>query len=204
MNDAGAQSAQFFINATDTETRGADLVAEWRPDVKRGTLETRLAANVTRTRTQGGFSAPGLLSGLADDLFTRVDEDIIESWQPENRLTLAATYRLGALALTGSVNRYGSYIASEIVGGNHVEQKFDPAYVTDIRVKWKPTDALTFTLIGDNVFDTYPERNDLTATRGGVIRGIVDNPRGVFTYSRRTAPYGFNGAYWGVQMTRRF
>ena len=45
-----------------------------------------------------------------------------------------------------------------------------------------------------------PEENEVGQSRGGTIIApdgtvIVDSP-GVFTYSRRSAPFGFNGGFY--------
>ncbi|MHC8442141.1 MAG: hypothetical protein ACYYK0_08175, partial [Candidatus Eutrophobiaceae bacterium] len=33
---------------------------------------------------------------------------------------------------------------------------------------------------------------------------IVNSPGGVFRYSRRTSPYGFNGTFWGIELKHSF
>ena len=52
----------------------------------------------------------------------------------------------------------------------------------------------------NNLFDVKPDKNTIGNSRGGTIEDeqgniIVDSP-GVFKYSRRSAPFGFNGAYY--------
>ncbi len=54
----------------------------------------------------------------------------------------------------------------------------------------------------DNLFDIRPERNRIDRSRGGTIidtdgNAIVDSPRGC-RYSRRSAPFSFNGAFYSV------
>ncbi|MDD9841130.1 MAG: TonB-dependent receptor [Alphaproteobacteria bacterium] len=198
-----ASSAQFLINAASTKTQGVEMVATWQPPIKRGRLDTKLAFHFTQTDIEGEFGAPGLLQGLENDLFSQRDRSIIESWQPESRVTLSADYQFGGVVFSTSVNRYGSYIGSENITTGYVEQKFDEAYIVDLRVQWQPHNGLTLTLFGDNIFDHYPEQNRIDNSRGGKIKDIVDS-FSVFSYSRRTAPYGFNGAYWGVQLKQRF
>ena len=55
----------------------------------------------------------------------------------------------------------------------------------------------------NNLTDTKPDKNLIGQSRSGTIPGIVDSP-GVFTYSRRAAPFGFNGGYWYVKALYRF
>ena len=54
----------------------------------------------------------------------------------------------------------------------------------------------------NNLFNVTPEKNEIGQSRGGRIvdpmgNVIVDSP-GVFTYSRRSAPFGFNGGFYFV------
>ena len=55
----------------------------------------------------------------------------------------------------------------------------------------------TFIIGANNLFDVKPDKNKISQGRGGTIYDhdgslVVDSP-GVFTYSRRSAPFGFNG-----------
>ena len=51
----------------------------------------------------------------------------------------------------------------------------------------------------NNLFDVKPDKNDLQSRSGKIYDHdgslIVDTP-GIFTYSRRSAPFGFNGGYY--------
>ena len=203
--NAGVTKAQFFINGPDTRTRGLDVVGEWSPQISHGTLETKLAWNMTETEVTGRFRLQGLLNGLSQDLlFTERDRDIIEAWQPEERLTLSANWKLNMFTVQGDVNRYGSYLSSEGSGSNYVSQNHDAAYIVNVRLHYDVLPSLRLSFWGDNITDQYPEKNTISAARSGTIKGIVDSPNGVFQYSRRTAPYGFNGAFWGMSVKHSF
>ena len=69
-------------------------------------------------------------------LFTKRDRDIIEAWQPEERLTLSVNWRLNRLILQGDVNRYASYLSSEGSGDNYASQTHDAAYILNLRVHY--------------------------------------------------------------------
>ena len=202
-NSVGA--AQFFLNGPDTRTRGIELVAEWQKDMSRGTLVSKLVLNATDTEVTSSFTPPGLLGGLQPiQLFSLIDRDIIESWQPKNRATLSFDRQVGRFAWSLALNHYGEYLTSEGAGANYKRQVISSADIVDMRVHWDIDDSLRLTLRGDNVFDTYPDEDIISNARAGTIKDIVNSPHGVFRYSRRTAPYGFNGAYWGVSLKKRF
>jgi iron complex outermembrane receptor protein len=57
-------------------------------------------------------------------------------------------------------------------------------------------------LAGNNILDETPDEVTNSGSRGGLFEsaaGLEDmgSPT-VFKYSRRSAPFGFNGAYWSV------
>ena len=86
----------------------------------------------------------------------------------------------------------------------YVTQNHDAAYIVNTRLHFDVSPSIRLSFWGDNITDQYPEKNTISAARSGTIKGIVDSPNGVFQYSRRTAPYGFNGAFWGMSVKHSF
>ncbi len=196
-------AAQFMMNGPDTRTQGLDIVASYTPQIPIGTLNFKLSGNYTVTKVRGNINAPTFLQGLEKDLFSERDQSIIESWQPKSRIIFQTNYSIKDVTFSGIINYYGAYKSSEGLGDNYEEQKHSGAFVTDIRIHWEFIPNFALSLIGDNIFNQYPEHTTLQNSRGGEILDIVDSA-GAFTYSRRTAPYGFNGAYWGIQLKANF
>ncbi|MGH8195929.1 MAG: hypothetical protein ACREQ8_16255, partial [Woeseiaceae bacterium] len=70
----------------------------------------------------------------------------------------------------------------------------------DAQVRYAFNDSISMKVGGNNIFDETPDRNLIGQSRNGrIVDGagnvIVDSP-GVFQFSRRSAPFGFNGAYF--------
>ena len=68
--------------------------------------------------------------------------------------------------------------------------------------------GLSLFVSGNNIFDVTPDEVTNSGSRGGSFEsapGLEDmfSPT-VFKYSRRSAPFGFNGAYWSVGANYRF
>ena len=188
---AGGDKGQFFMNAADTRTQGVDVVATWDvPFVTTGDLGLRLLATVSETE----ITSVNLPAGLPDALFGEQDRSIVEEWQPSYRLTLSGTYALDSFSAALAVHGYGPYT---VLDGQR--QEYDARYLTDLRLGY----SLGFgriTLGANNLFNVTPEENEIGQSRGGTIitpdgSVIVDSP-GVFTYSRRSAPFGFNGGFY--------
>ena len=81
-------------------------------------------------------------------------------------------------------------------------QTYGAKYLTDASLSVDIGKAGTFKIGANNLFDVKPDKNKIGQARGGTIYDqdgslIVHSP-GVFTYSRRSAPFGFNGGYYYV------
>ena len=200
MEELGVGQAQFFMNAADTETRGGEIVASWNvPFVNRGNLELNFLGALMQTQIRD----VKLPAGLPDKLFTEQDRSIIEEWQPRSRFALSGLYQLDQLSALVTVHRFGSYTVTD-----SGKQKFDPKYVTDVQLSYNFGPFGILKLGANNLFDETPDRNTIGQARTGTIidsqgNVIVDSP-GVFQYSRRSAPFGFNGGFYYVAFEYRF
>ena len=200
LEAADINSAQFFMNAADTETRGMDVVASWNvPFINRGNLELSFLGALMQTKIRDVKLPAGLPAGL----FTEQDRSIIEDWQPNSRFALSGLYQLDQLSTSVTVHRFGSYTVTD--GG---KQKFDPQYVTDVQLSYNFGPFGILKLGANNVFNVTPDKNMIGQSGGGRIvdnQGnlIVDSP-GVFQYSRRSAPFGFNGGFYYAAIEYRF
>lgn len=196
---ANATAAQFFLNAVDTSTTGIDILVDYDMDLGDGILGLSLAANFTETDIDS-VKAPDSLSsvpGIQDVIFTSQDRSIITEWQPEDRINFTANYGLDDWDVVLALSRYGEYTVED--GGR---QTYDAEILVDTQLAYNFGERLRLKVGGNNIFDTTPDKNLVGQTRGGTIVDgngdvIVDSP-GVFQYSRRSAPFGFNGAYWYV------
>ena len=207
LTNRNVSRARFFINATDTITRGIDIVGKWAPERYNGDLTLKFAWNFTETKVDGQFNPPGLLEtaggneALRNTLFSQRDIDILERWQPRERASLTIDYVYDDWTFSTQASRYGEFYATSSGGTRQVH---DPAVVIDFRAHWQITETTRLSFLGDNIFDQYPEPIVIGQSHTGTIKDIVDSPQGVFVYSRATAPYGFNGTFIGVSVQQSF
>ncbi|MBL4765608.1 MAG: TonB-dependent receptor [Colwellia sp.] len=197
LNASGAGGGQFFLNGADTETTGIDIIATWNTELLGGDLDLTFAANFTETDVVNIFTPENSSLGdiAPEDIFNEQAISIIEEWQPQDRISLSGLYKIGDFTVNLAFNRYGEYT---ITDGD--KQTYGAEILTDLRVSYQLTDSLAFNIGGNNLFDVYPDKNEIGNSRSGTIvdsngNVIVDSP-GVFTYSRRSAPFGFNGAFY--------
>ncbi|MDE0021947.1 MAG: TonB-dependent receptor [Candidatus Poribacteria bacterium] len=195
LASAGVAGAQFFMNAADTETNGMDVVATYmQPVGDSGVLTLSVAGNVTETE----ITDVNLPADLPESLFSEQDRSIIETWQPKDRFSWSARYRGAGLDIDLAAHRYGEYTV--IDGGR--SQTYSPKIVTDAQIAFNISDTARLKFGANNLFNATPDANKIGQARGGTIldangNAIVDSP-GVFAYSRRAAPFGFNGALYYV------
>ena len=102
-----------------------------------------------------------------------------------------------------ALNRYGEY--TTVDSGS---QTYGAEMLFDLRVGYEMENGLSFYVSGNNIFDVTPDEVTNSGSRGGLFEsapGLQDlgSPT-VFKYSRRSAPFGFNGAYWSVGANYRF
>ena len=201
LDEAGAGRAQFFLNAADTETIGIDVVATFSPQLPTGLLSFSLGANFTETKITA-VRPPAELSdvpGISEALFTSQDRSIITEWQPKSRISFVTDYSVRKWNFNAGLQHYGKYTVED---GDR--QTFGAKTLVDASVSYDLGKGLSIRAGGNNIFDTRPDLNTVGQTRGGVIidgdnNVIVDSP-GVFQYSRRSAPFGFNGAYFYLSL----
>ncbi len=199
---AAANAGQFFINGVDTETSGVDIVGLYQlpSQIAGGDMRLNLGVNLTSTEVAEELPAPGLLAGL--DLVTAQDVSILEEWQPEDRINLGADWNRGPWRVNLQGSRYGAYTVCEgaCTGSESDTQTFSAKWLVDLQIDYRFDRGVTLSVGANNLFDQTPDENLIGQSRGGRIvdqagNVIVDSP-GVFAFSRRSAPFGFNGGYY--------
>jgi len=205
LKAVGANSAQFFLNGANTETKGFDLIATYDGiDIGSGSLDLVLAGNTTKTDVVDIYTAGGLAQVDPDVVFGSQAVSIIEDWQPQDRISLTGYFHFENIEANISFNQFGKY---KVEDGD--TQTYGSVILTDVHAKYSFDNGFSVNAGGNNIFDEYPDKNKIGNSRGGTIEDantgeiIVSSP-GVFKYSRRSAPFGFNGAYWYAGVSYEF
>ena len=102
-----------------------------------------------------------------------------------------------------SFDRYGKY--TTIDSGS---QTYGSEILTDLRISYLFDNGISIYIAGNNIFNVTPDEVTNSGSRGGLFEsapGLEDmaSPT-VFKYSRRSAPFGFNGAFWSVGVRWNF
>ncbi len=209
LAEAGANSAQVFTNVAQTRTQGVDVAAGYLHAFdNESLLNLKVAFTFADTEVIGDVEAPEILVGLEDTLFPSQERSMIEEWQPNTRINISADYIVGDLTLGGALRYFGSYTVQEGSGDNPARQDYGGKWLTDIQANYQLNQGLSLTLGANNLLDQVPDENEVGQSRSGKLMDgagqvIVDSP-GVFTYSRRSAPFGFNGGLYYAKLTYSF
>lgn len=177
----------FFNNALDTRTTGVDAAAAYR--VRLGTAELRLRAafNHNTTRVTAVDSIAGVLAQFQDVLFSRVERARIERGQPRDNLILAGELVRGSWTVQARAQRFGAVASFGEPADGSLDQTFAARWIGDLSASFRTRAGPMVSLGADNLFDTYPERNN----RGDA--NLEGNSNfGVFPYNT-VSPFGFNG-----------
>jgi iron complex outermembrane receptor protein len=202
---AGADRAKFFLNAADTTTSGFDVVANYSTDLGPGQFDLSIAANFTETKIDS-VHLPASLASIANVeelVFPSFDRSILVEWQPEDRFSIAGNYMHSNWDVNVSLNRFGEYA---VLDG--ARQVYGAKTLLDAMFRYRFDNGVTVKIGGNNITDELPDRNLVGQSRAGTIVDgsgniVVDTP-GVFTSSRRSAPFGINGAYYYLGADFRF
>jgi iron complex outermembrane receptor protein len=205
LASSGAGSGQFFLNAVDTETTGIDIVSTLSDiGVFGGELVVTFAANFTETDITRIFSESSVVGALPPEvIFGGFQPSVIETWQPEDRISLTSTWMRESWTANLGIQRYGEY--TTVDSGS---QTYGAEVLVDLRGSYQINDNLSVYVSGINIFDAVPDEVTNSGSRGGNFEsapGLMDmaSPT-VFKYSRRSAPFGFNGAYWSIGVNYDF
>ena len=123
---------------------------------------------------------------------------------------MGATWSKGPWTVNLQGSRYGKYTVCEGAcdGTAALTQTFDSKWLADLQVDYRFETGVTLSVGANNLFDETPDKNMIGQSRGGTIIDpmggvIVDSP-GVFQFSRRSAPFGFNGGYYYAKLSWDF
>jgi iron complex outermembrane receptor protein len=190
----GVNAAQFFSNAIDTETKGIDIIGEYAGELDNGAVLT-IQGGVNFTSTEvDAIRIPDSLVGVPgaeNTLYSRQERIWLEEAQPEDRYILSVRYDQGPFSTLIRANRFGEVTSTESpndsceVDNSCLDQTFGGETLVDVEVSWGFNDNIRLTAGANNIFDVQPDEQTPETSFNGI-----------FPYSRRTTPFGFNGGYY--------
>ncbi len=184
---SGVESVNFFINAADTRTEGAELVANWRQALGSGQLLLSGTYSYAKTEIKRITATPAELTALDPDyvLFGIEESNTLTDAAPRTRALLSATWANDQWNLLTRVSRHGSVTRIfNFGGGFEPKQTYGAEWQLDAEVEYRITPKWSIALGGQNLTDEYPDRSiDDIAYFGNLPYDVL-------------SPIGSNGAYY--------
>lgn len=202
----------FFSNVLDTKTTGVDWVTNYLTEFDWGSIDWLMAANYNKTKVTKAGRAPGFES---IPLFTDANISDIEHNSPKYRVNLAATINWGKFSLTLRESIYGPQYTVESISGYesladqldlvtlngslYYKEKIGTMALTGFDLSFRPDDAWTISVGGDNVFNKYPDK-----IPSAVWNYDVANYQNGNNEYLTGSPIGYFGAKYYAKVTYRF
>lgn len=195
-NYATIGQVRYFTNGFSTRTQGVDLVATHELPTDVGNFSTQVSANYTDTRIlnrQDTITPDGRRFVLIDD----VGKGNIENLIPKVKGNITETWSIDKWMVTGRVRFFGNFTHYSLINNVVTPKTFAEQGLFDLAVNYDVTDNVRLTVGGENILDSYPERE----TRG--VYPITNSTANGSIYLD-DSPAGFNGAFLYAKVGLKF
>ncbi|WP_447641515.1 MULTISPECIES: TonB-dependent receptor [Chitinophagaceae] len=183
LAQAGAQKAQFFANAINTETKGIDAVLAYTDHIGKGIFRADLSGTISQTQKVGPVMTSDLLKGKENIYFSPASLIYLTNAVPKQKLNLGLNYTISSWTFFVRNNYFGG--VTEPVATVANQQYYNPRWVTDASIGYQIVKQAKLTIGANNLFNVYPETISIAANSNS----------GQFVYPRATSQFGFNGRY---------
>jgi iron complex outermembrane receptor protein len=185
-NLLNGSSVNFFVNGFDSTVDGIDLAFTGNYQLGAGDLLVDLRYNYNQQEIENVKPNTINLSRVYD----------LENQVPDNRTVLTFDYS-APNGFSGLVrlNYYGDWSTTAGLfspGDASDKYDYDAEILVDLEARYTFAERYTFTVGGENVFDTFP--------------GDEQDPTAAFLGARYalTSPFGFNGAFYYARLMASF
>lgn len=193
LNNYNTESAQFFLNAVDTRTRGVDIVLDIE-DIAFGAGEFNfsLAANFNQTTVES-VNLPDFITrnNLSDNVFDRRDIARLETFRPRQKVVGSAGYTIKKFQFIFSGLYYGA-VSWKHPSMPENDRTYGGKMINNLSFAYHFNKKISATLGVNNLFNVYPD--ELSA-------GTDPNTdfAGRFRYPWETTQFGIDGTRMFVQ-----
>ncbi|MDO7834550.1 TonB-dependent receptor [Sphingobium sp. HBC34] len=205
--DTGLQTlgVASFTNLIDTETYGVDFAAHYPVALDFGKLDLSLNANYNRTK---------ITDNKNPALFSAQSESYIEDASPEYKVVAGMNFTSGPFSANLRQTFYGktsvlvrSALSAAAMNGQPLERDgiVKATGITDLELGYDFTDAVTFSIGANNLFDKRPEKPKLLSGVT-VLPGQSPYENGTTTWNSYYGhgAYGSAGGYYYARIDFKF
>jgi iron complex outermembrane receptor protein len=193
LEDNGIKALQFFINAVNTKTTGADIVAGYNNvNLGKGKFGVNLAMNFNNTEMDGKVANPQVLKENGYSVFNHREELRITDARPKSKISLGLDYSINNFNFGLNNTRFGEVtVAGEVAEDDQVHAA---KIATDFTFGYDFSKSFSLSLAANNIFDVYPDILDKNLRSAG----------GRFQYSSEVTQIGQLGTNYSLGLKLKF
>lgn len=189
FNNLGVNGAQFFANVLDTKSLGLDIVVNHRTTLGKGQLTSSIAINYNDLSIDKVNTNAQLVGREEQFLGTR-ERSLIQFAAPKYKFHALIDYKLDKFS---AGLRFSGFSSMDLVDYNSINtlpNHYDAKVTTDLSAGYELSKNVRFVLIGSNIFNVYPNKQDPNNTEtGGMYEALQ---------------MGFGGSFYSVRLKLKF
>ena len=185
----GAESARFFANAIDTETKGFDIVVSHKGAISDLSFSSDLALTFAYTQRVDGINSSSVLASQAGTYFGERESYFLETATPRFKANLGHMLQGDKWKFFLRNSFFGSVINPDTTPGPTINDtavsihpEFGAKVLTDMSFGYDVSENMTLTIGSSNIFNVFPDASPSNLTSGNN-----------FIYPRVTSQFGING-----------
>ena len=174
-------AAQFFTNAIDTRTIGADLILTYSAIFAgRHRLRVSVAGNFNSMEL-GDITTSEKLEGKEDTYFGEREKYFLLASAPASKINLSLDYKVEKL----NVNlRFVRFDKIELIDWLDTVDTYDAKITTDLTLGYDLSKNLSLNIGGANIFNVYPTQQDTETETGGLWDSVQMGTNGAFYFTK--------------------
>jgi iron complex outermembrane receptor protein len=187
-------NVQFFANGVNTETKGLDLILNWRKKLKYGELSFNLSGNINNMRITN------INNRMLDEktFFGEREQQFLLASAPQSKFNLGINYQYKKLTTSLNLTRFSEItlidwqISQDISNFNNSESErlaaatdiYDPKITTDLHFSYQLNKIINIQLGANNLFNIYPTQQNTFTDSGGLWDATQMGTNGAFYYTK--------------------
>lgn len=192
----GLDNVQFFANGVDTQTKGLDMVLNWKKVLDNSKISIHLSGNVNYmkiTEIKNNELDAATFFGVRNQQF-------LLGSAPKSKFNLSFSYEFKKLETSINFTRFSSIklidwqIREDIANfNNSASEQLDAAtdiykskVTTDLHLNYQLNTATNLQLGANNIFNIYPSKQNGFTDSGGLWDATQMGTNGAFYYTKLT------------------
>ena len=190
----GVDNVQFFANGVDTETKGIDIVLNWKKVLGESLISLDLSGNINRMVIRD------IKNKMLDKetFFGKRDQQFLLASAPNSKFNFGINYEVKKLKTSlifthfSKIKLIDCQIHENISNFNNsnIERLqtatdiYRPKITTDLHLTYKINTSINFQLGANNLFNIYPTKQNGYTDSGGLWDATQMGTNGSFYYTK--------------------